>query len=164
MDISEWGPAGWKFLHSITFAQPSVPNNEQKHHIKQFFTSLGYLLPCKKCSKHYREYLQSHPIPLDSRLSLTKWLVDVHNNANEENRQNLPFKLPRYTYQDAVDEYAYDDEEDIIDNPKNLNKNSIIKKVAVTIIVLFLIVITSICISFIVYSCTGNRSCPLNSS
>ena len=78
----EWGPAGWFVLHSITFGQPEHPNAEQAKHIRQFFTSLGYVLPCKRCGEHYRQFVEQNPIPADDREKLTKWLVRLHNNAN----------------------------------------------------------------------------------
>lgn len=114
MDPSEWGPGGWKLLHSITYAQPKYPNREQQKHINRFFESLPFVLPCKKCGEHFLKFMKQYPIPSHNRTKLCRWLVDAHNNANKKNRSKLPVPIPDFTYDQANELYAY--EEDILDN------------------------------------------------
>lgn len=157
MDPSEWGPAGWTFLHSITFGQPEHPNAEQAKHIRQFFTSLGYVLPCKRCGEHYRQFVEQNPIPADDREKLTKWLVRLHNNANASSRSRLPVKLPEFRYEDAVRRYAYD--RDVLSNPPGCGSFSI------GIMILFVtvaMILVAGAVALLVYSCSGGRTCPIN--
>lgn len=57
----------------------------------QLFQSLTGTLPCKKCQEHWKENLKKYPIQphLDSRDSLTKWLVDMHNRVNKQTGKPL---------------------------------------------------------------------------
>tara|TARA_B100001057_G_C22820874_1_gene939344 strand:+ start:113 stop:802 length:690 start_codon:yes stop_codon:yes gene_type:complete len=87
-----WGPAGWLFLHCITFGYPYVINPENSDHdLKQddyykFFYYLGKVLPCKYCRDSYMEFFKELPIvnSLNSREELTKWLYDMHNKVNHK--------------------------------------------------------------------------------
>lgn len=87
-----WGPAGWMFLHCITFGYPYAinPNNPthkyKKQHYKIFFESLGNVFPCKYCRESYLIFIKELPIDnyLDSRKNLCKWLYKIHNKVNEK--------------------------------------------------------------------------------
>ena len=85
MEPNIWGPPAWTFLHSVTLNYPDIPSSEHKTNYKKFFESLGDVLPCPTCKKHYKENIIKHPIRLDSKDDLTKWLVDIHNKVNEKN-------------------------------------------------------------------------------
>jgi len=39
LHIDKWGPAGWQFLHTVTFTYPSRPDMETKKKIPRFFLS-----------------------------------------------------------------------------------------------------------------------------
>ena len=39
MQVNEWGPAGWKFLHTVTFNY--TPTEENKKKYKEFFSTLA---------------------------------------------------------------------------------------------------------------------------
>ena len=80
-----WGPHFWFVLHTISFNYPTDPSDFQKTAYRQFFTDLKDVLPCEKCRRHYQTYLSSYPITphLDSRASLIKWVIQVHNFVNE---------------------------------------------------------------------------------
>lgn len=84
-----WGPALWTGLHCITFGYPINPTDEQKENYKQFFVSLGDVLPCKYCRISYKEYLEEDDTKLNEkalkdRESLTKWLYKLHNKVNNK--------------------------------------------------------------------------------
>ena len=160
MDTSEWGPAGWKFLHSISFAQPEFPNEAQQSYIKAFFTSLGHVLPCKRCSKHYLEFVEQNPVPAEKRSELTRWLVRLHNNANKRTRSALPVPIPEFTYAAAEKRYAYPS--DVLSNPPPAQLSGSLLALAIVFAVMVLIVLGG-CVALLVQSCTGGRRCPLNS-
>ena len=84
-----WGPPGWLFLHSVTFGYPETITTENKDiatHYKDFFNSLGNVLPCKYCRDSYNKYISELPVEyfLKSRKDLTKWLYLIHNKVNEK--------------------------------------------------------------------------------
>ena len=85
MNSNFWGPSGWRFLHSITFAYPENPTKQDKYNMSTFFNSVGKVLPCEQCRNNYKNHLIKYPIDdnvLSSRHTLTRWLVDVHNEVN----------------------------------------------------------------------------------
>jgi hypothetical protein len=85
-----WGPAGWLFLHCITFGFPYTINPNNIDHIgKQedyynFFYYLGRVMPCKYCRESYQEFFRELDLSksLQSRKQITKWLYDIHNKVN----------------------------------------------------------------------------------
>lgn len=84
MDPRIWGPHAWFFLHSVTFAYPDNPNEEDKKNIIQFFNGLSLILPCSVCREHYKENLKKYPIEFscNNRLDLVNWLINIHNTVN----------------------------------------------------------------------------------
>jgi len=92
MDTRFWGPSGWRLLHSITFAY--IPHTD-KIPVREMFTMLPFVLPCKYCRTSLSEYMDRHPLEpaLESRGTLTKWLWKIHNEVNSKLRnQKLPVK------------------------------------------------------------------------
>jgi len=90
MDTRFWGPSGWKLLHSITFTyNPST----DRENVKEVFTMLPYVLPCKFCRASLTEYMEVNPIDshLDSANSLSKWLWKIHNQVNAKLREQSLF-------------------------------------------------------------------------
>tara|TARA_B110000285_G_scaffold51050_1_gene57991 strand:- start:1687 stop:2094 length:408 start_codon:yes stop_codon:yes gene_type:complete len=83
---SIWGPHGWKFLHYVSMGYPNSPSYEDKSNYKNFYHSLQYVLPCEKCAMNYKQNLRKLPIDnnLESRDSLVKWVIDIHNLVNDE--------------------------------------------------------------------------------
>ncbi len=87
-----WGPAGWLFLHCVTFGYPYAINPEnldhayKQDHYKTFFNLVGYILPCKYCRESYIEFARETPIDnfLSKREDLTKWLYIIHNKVNKK--------------------------------------------------------------------------------
>ena len=87
-----WGPAGWMFLHCVTFGYPYAINPEnpdhkdKKEHYKNFFNELGHVMPCKYCRESYLDFIKEHPIDkhLKTRKQLSKWLYDIHNKVNNK--------------------------------------------------------------------------------
>jgi len=93
-----WGPVVWHALHYITLGYPEHPTNENKEKYKQFFTLLSSTIPCSICANHFAENLVKMPLDdkaLENKESLVKWLIDIHNVVNEQN------KKPIIKYEDA---------------------------------------------------------------
>lgn len=94
MTTSTWGSPGWVFLHSVAHGYPVNPDqydteNEfepgtTRSNYSKFFSSVGNTLPCKFCRISYNVFKKNNPIRLDSRLDLTRWLWEIHNEVNEK--------------------------------------------------------------------------------
>ena len=83
---SVWGPHGWKFMHFVSLGYPENPSPDDKQQYKEFYESLQHILPCGACSQNYKLNLQEMPIDnsLDSRDTLIKWVIGIHNKVNQE--------------------------------------------------------------------------------
>ena len=87
-----WGPAGWLFLHCVSFGYPYAINPDnpdhayKQDHYKTFFNLAGYVLPCKYCRQSYIDFIRETPIDnfLDTRHNLCKWLYIIHNKVNKK--------------------------------------------------------------------------------
>jgi hypothetical protein len=79
-----WGPHLWYILHIISFEYPERPTELDKRIYHDFYTSLKDVIPCDQCKKHYRDHITKYPLTphLDSRDTLIKWVVQVHNFVN----------------------------------------------------------------------------------
>lgn len=94
MNVNNWGPGGWDFLHSITFNYPLQPTKEDKKYYSEFFKSIGNILPCKYCRESYIIYYKYLPIDyfLSSREGVTYWLYTIHSLVNQKiYKENTPF-------------------------------------------------------------------------
>lgn len=82
MNTEVWGPAGWLFLHSVALGYPGPTARES---YKQFFTSLGDVLPCPHCQNHYKDHINQGELDkaLGSKQGLFEWSVDIHNKVNQ---------------------------------------------------------------------------------
>lgn len=99
-----WGPHGWIFLHTVTFGYPLEPTDEQKIKYKNFFESVGDILPCKYCRESYKEFI-TNKTPLtdnvmQNRDTLTKWFYNIHENVNH--KLGIDYGV---TYEDVVARY-----------------------------------------------------------
>ena len=142
MEPNIWGPGAWLFLHSITLNYPDKPTLEQKKIYNDFFHLLGNVLPCSKCQRNYKSHINNSPISfnLKNKESLSKWLVNIHNQVNKINNK------PIISYNQFIS-----DIESIYQNPNQSityykNKNVYQKYIIYT---LFLIII--ILMSFTYY-------------
>jgi len=86
MNVNKWGPGGWVFLHTITFNYPLKPTLADKENYRNFFKSVGNILPCKYCRDSYQVYYSFLPIDqfLDSREGVTFWLYKIHDLINKK--------------------------------------------------------------------------------
>ena len=123
LNSNVWGTGAWTFLHSITLTYPNDPTDVDKKTYKNFFETIGYLLPCNQCSNHYNDYLKENPIDdsvLENKLSFTKWLYNVHNNVNHIlNKPKIDFDEFINQYYDMYSNYHSNDNNDIYNFIKN---------------------------------------------
>ena len=107
MDTRFWGPSGWRLLHLITFTYDS----SMKKDVKEFFTLLPYVLPCKFCRSSLTEYYEKEDIEpaLESKEKLEKWLYKIHNLVNGKLRKqgllddpNPSFESVKKVYEERV--------------------------------------------------------------
>lgn len=101
MNAEIWGPHAWMFLHSITLVYPHQPTTDEQQKYYNFFENLQYILPCEICKSHYKQHLIDYPLMnnLNSKDSLIRWLINVHNKINLMNGK------PEWTYQEVIDHY-----------------------------------------------------------
>ncbi len=86
-NVVPWGYHTWHTFHYVAMGYPSVPSAADVAAYRAFYVSLGPVLPCKLCVKHYQHTI-SDVEPLDDRAlaspeSLFEWTVRVHNVVNE---------------------------------------------------------------------------------
>lgn len=100
-----WGKPGWIFTHAITFGYPDNPSETQKRQYKNFFISLGNVLPCKFCRESYQKFITTGNTELtdkvlENRASLTLWYYNVHQKVND--KLEIDYMT---TYEDVINQY-----------------------------------------------------------
>lgn len=104
MKPETWGPCAWLFLHSITLNYPNNPTIEDQTNMTNFIMSLKHVIPCHKCKINFANHLKNKPLTkevLSSKETLTKWLIDIHNEVNKMNGKKV------LSYDDALKEIYY---------------------------------------------------------
>ena len=138
MDPTVWGPKLWFVIHTFALNYPNQPTYEDKRVMEEFFNNLKSTIPCQKCRIHYTQRLERNPIInyLDSKQSLFKFTIDLHNQVNK----SLGKKI--YSYDEVVQIFKehYNPEEAAKDKQISLFKKyinykySIIAVIAVVIL------------------------------
>ncbi|MEM0353978.1 MAG: Erv1/Alr family FAD-linked sulfhydryl oxidase [Thermoplasmata archaeon] len=100
-----WGGSGWFFNHAITFGYPKNPTEQQKKEYRDYFLSLGKVLPCKFCRDSYQNIITTGDTMLtdevlSNRETLTQWFYRVHEAVNKKIGINYGI-----TYQDLINKY-----------------------------------------------------------
>jgi len=83
MNQNIWGKSAWIFIHSIAVNYPKDPTPTEKENTISFFHSLGDILPCRYCRKHYKDNLKKLPVNANSKIDLLYWTIDIHNEVNK---------------------------------------------------------------------------------
>ena len=91
---SEWGPNAWELLHGIAERVGNHSNHimirDERNELKLTLRHFWALLPCLKCQKHYKEWIQKHnpdpwiqgPFGIDLQDSMRDWVYKLHENVN----------------------------------------------------------------------------------
>ena len=93
-----WFHLTWLVFHVITFH--TVFDKPKYYH--KFFYSFTELIPCSKCKNHYKEKIEYPNESMNqhlNNLNLFNWMVDIHNDINNENKQKI------WSYEDAYKLY-----------------------------------------------------------
>jgi hypothetical protein len=83
MNKDVWGPDVWKIIHTVTINLPVSPTLEDQKIVNNFIYSIGELIPCEECKKHFKSSIENFPPNTNSRELFFKWGVDIHNKVNE---------------------------------------------------------------------------------
>ena len=85
-DPRVWGTDMWASMHRLSLAYPLArPSSTQRAAARNFFASVGQLLPCVGCRLHYLRHFEKTFLPstTDSRASLARWVYDLHEAVNK---------------------------------------------------------------------------------
>ena len=101
----EWGPGAWELLHGLS---ERVGNQihltlirDERNELKLTLRHLWALLPCLKCQKHYKEWIQANPpdkwidtpFGIDLQESMRNWVYRLHENVNQSRGINSDISL-----------------------------------------------------------------------
>ena len=82
-DVEQLGRSTWTFLHTTAAYYPDAPSPEQRTRMLGLLFALPVLYPCWYCASHLGESIKLNPPDLSSRISLSRWLCERHNEVNE---------------------------------------------------------------------------------
>lgn len=102
-----FGPAFWFTLHNGSTTYPDNPTIVVQRGMKQLLIHLPFLIPCIKCREHYYNTIKNSNLDwvVSSRENLFTFLVDIHNDLNQENGK------PTMDLDVAKQIYGYNDRE-----------------------------------------------------
>ena len=90
-DPKEWGPVVWKILHIVTeqLGKNTIPvmQNDEMTYYKAFQRKVYYILPCKLCRQHYKDYyknIRDVDYGIFKETSKT-FFLNLHNDVNIRN-------------------------------------------------------------------------------
>ena len=80
-----WGPHYWFFLNTVAMTYPNYPNKVTKKKYYDLIKNFPLFMPIPAMSKQFSNFLDNYPVTpyLDSRESLIKWVVFIHNKINK---------------------------------------------------------------------------------
>jgi hypothetical protein len=84
----------WNSIHLICLGAPdNFQNISCKNDYLTFFKTLGAVIPCYECKKHYLNDITEYPPRLETNETLFKWSVDLHNRVNVRlNKKELSYE------------------------------------------------------------------------
>ena len=127
MNQNIWGPHLWFSLHTISFAYPSKPTQEDKDNYKNFFLNLKHVIPCSVCKKNYKRHIEEHPIDgyLANKKSLVYWVIDMHNMVNAEiGKKTMSYDVVIKKYENVYKKNMKFESELDFDTSNSLEKNN----------------------------------------
>lgn len=87
-----WGPHAWFFLDNVAFSYPKQPSSYHKKIYKDFFISIGNILPCESCRIHFKQNLKKLPLTdtiLSNRNAFIEWFFSIHNLVRTSQGKNI---------------------------------------------------------------------------
>ena len=93
----------WKLLHERAFKYLDNPSSGLREKVFKFYNEDVKRIPCYTCRNHYTQYLRDNDLKkaCDSRMSLCKFLIDLHNAVNKNT------KKPEMSYEEVFKLYGY---------------------------------------------------------
>ena len=82
-----WGSSFWITAHTVAAGYPKTPTSEEQNKFKEYFDTFEYILPCQECRENWKLVLEQRPLTeaaLANRITLSRWVLDVHNLVNEK--------------------------------------------------------------------------------
>lgn len=90
----EWGSSAWELLHGLAERVGNQSNltlmRDEKNELRFVLRYFGYLLPCKTCQEHYRDWLKKYnPEPFLQQSgeflqdSMREWVFKLHEDVNQ---------------------------------------------------------------------------------
>lgn len=104
LSIDKWGPGAWNTLHSFAHKAPERLSQREEEEWRTFLYLFAKRLPCPKCRKHFKEYLDAN-VAADTfatRASLARFVHEAHNDVSRR------LDKPVWTYEDHVKVYSCD--------------------------------------------------------
>tara|TARA_B100001741_G_C16553449_1_gene600831 strand:- start:4501 stop:5049 length:549 start_codon:yes stop_codon:yes gene_type:complete len=105
--ISSWGPCGWTFLHTASYAYPDNPLKIDKENMFKFLWYFARVIPCGICRKDFTQYIAAmlpeleNSTIFDSKTELVRFLIDAHNYVNRKLGKR------EYTYHEVDEIYLF---------------------------------------------------------
>ena len=132
--ITSWGPAGWTYLHTVTFVYPNYPKDSDKEDFVKFLYAFANVIPCLRCRTDFMYMVKKNfgetvaegvkSEHVRSRDNLVKIIIDMHNEVNRK------LKKKQVSYEHVIDLYT-----------KNRNIPYVYFVVIILIIVVFLLLL-----------------------
>lgn len=110
-DPKEWGPILWKIIHTtcehLGKSTNPILQRDELLYFKAFQRKLFYILPCKMCRIHYKEYsIHIKDVKYENLKEYARiFYLNLHNNVNELNNK------PHFKKEDLETSYAYSKDE-----------------------------------------------------
>ncbi|KAJ3481905.1 hypothetical protein NLI96_g7343 [Meripilus lineatus] len=82
-DIETLGRATWTFLHTTAAYYPDKPSPTQRANMLCLLRALPVVYACSHCGGHLGKSMERHPPDVSSRLGLSRWLCQRHNEVNK---------------------------------------------------------------------------------
>ena len=83
-DKSQSGSHYWHVLFNIASQYSLTPTRADKIDMSNLIKSIIAKFPCQKCVSHAFDFINQHPIRLDNREDLMKYLCELKNHSNQD--------------------------------------------------------------------------------
>ena len=82
--IDKWGPGAWNTLHCFAHSAPRSLSDEEQKRACDMLYLFGAHLPCPKCRRHFKQYLDEHVKDkcFATRAAFVRFVHDAHNDVS----------------------------------------------------------------------------------